>query len=178
MGRIRVVEGDITGAEVDVIVNAANTDLKLGSGVAAAIRERGGPAIQQECDRLGPIPLGEVALTGAGELPARYVIHAASMELGGQTAEEALRMTTRRALEVACEQELRSIAFPAIGTGVGGLSVQRCAEIMLAEVREHLAQKTSIEEVHFVLFGEPAYRMFEQVQDAERIRIQMEKLGR
>jgi len=178
MGRIRVVEGDISGAEVDVIVNAANTDLKLGSGVAGAIRERGGPSIQRECDCLGPVPLGEVALTGAGELPARHVIHAASMELGGQTTEEALRMATRRVFEVACEHGLRSIAFPAIGTGVGGLSVQRCAEIMLAEAREHLAQKTSIEEVRFVLFGEPAYRMFEQVEDAERIRIQMEKLGR
>ncbi len=176
MGRIRVVEGDICQEEVDAIVNAANTDLKLGAGVAGAIRELGGPAIQQECDRLAPVALGDAVLTGAGELPARHVLHAASLELGGQTTEETLRASTRRCLELACERELRSVAFPAIGTGVGGFSVQRCAEIMLEEARRHLDGETSIEEIRFVLFGEPAFRVFEHVDDARRIQLQMEKL--
>ncbi len=178
MGRIRVVEGDISRMEVDAIVNAANTELKLGKGVAAAIRDSGGPAVQEECDRLAPVSLGAAVLTGAGELPARHVIHAASMEPGSQTTEEVLRAVTRRSLELARERGLGSIAFPAIGTGVGGLSVQRCAEIMLDEARRHLDGETCVEEIRFVLFGEPAYRVFEHVDDARRIQAQMEKLRR
>ena len=178
MARILVQEGDLCDAEVDAIVNAANTQLLLGSGVAGAIRERGGPAIQAECDAHGPVPLGGAALTTAGELPARCVIHAAGMEPGGRVSEESLRACTRRALELAREHELQSLALPAIGTGVGGFPLQRCAEIMLAEVHAHLEGETTLAEVRFVLFGEPAYRMFEQVSDAEKIRLQMEKLRR
>ncbi len=176
MGRIRLLEGDICREEVDAIVNAANTELKLGTGVAGAIREQAGPAVQEECDGLAPVAVGEAVLTGAGRLPARHVLHAASMELGGPTTEEALRASTRRCLELACEHELRSIAFPALGTGVGGLSLRRCAEIMLEEARRHLDGETSVEEIRFVLFGEPAYRVFEDVDDARRILAQMEKL--
>jgi O-acetyl-ADP-ribose deacetylase (regulator of RNase III) len=176
--RIRLEEGDITQAAVDAIVNAANTDLVLGSGVAGAIRTRGGPEIQRECDAHGPIGLGEVALTGAGALPARHVIHAAGMRPGGKVEETALRSCTRKALELAEARGLHSLAFPAIGTGVGGFSVQRCAEVMLEEVRAHVARGSRIDEVRFVLFGEPAYRVFEQVDDAEKVRIQMEKLRR
>ncbi len=178
MARLLVQEGDLCDAAVDAIVNAANTQLVLGAGVAGAIRERGGPAIQAECDAHGPVPLGGAALTTAGELPARCVIHAAGMEPGGSVSEESLRDCTRRSLELAREHGLRSIALPAIGTGVGGFPLQRCAEIMLAEVQAHLAGETPLEEVRFVLFGEPAYRVFEQVQDAEKIRLQMEKLRR
>ena len=178
MARILVQEGDLCDAEVDAIVNAANTQLLLGSGVAGAIRERGGPAIQAECDAHGPVPLGGAALTTAGELPARCVIHAAGMEPGGRVSEESLRACTRRSLELAREHELHSLALPAIGTGVGGFPLQRCAEIMLAEVQAHLEGETSLGEVRFVLFGEPAYRVFEQVSDAEKIRLQMEKLRR
>jgi len=176
--RIRIEEGDITAAAVDAVVNAANTELILGSGVAGAIRERGGPSVQAECDRHGRVGLGEVALTGAGELEAEYVIHAAGMEPAGSVSEESLRACTRGALELASERKLRSIAFPAIGTGAGGFSLQRCAEVMLAEVDSHLESGSSLEEVRFVLFGEPAYRVFEQVRDAEKIRLQMEKLRR
>ena len=176
--KIRVVEGDLTEQAVDAIVNAANTDLKLGAGVAGAIRQRGGPTIQEKCDEIGPIPLGEAALTAAGELPARYVVHAATMELRGRTDPEALRSATRRSLEQARERGLRSIAFPALGTGVGGFSMQRCAEIMLEEVHHHADEGTTLEEVRFVLLGEPAYRVFEQVVDAERIRKQLERLRR
>ncbi len=178
MARIRIQEGDLTLEQVDAIVNAANTQLLLGSGVAGAIRERGGPSIQAECDAPGAVELGDAALTAAGDVPARDVIHAAGMDLGGGVSEESLRDCTRRSLELAREHGLRSIALPAIGTGVGGFPLQRCAEIMLAEVQAHLAGETPLEEVRFVLFGEPAYRVFEQVQDAEKIRLQMEKLRR
>jgi len=178
MGRILLSEGDLTAAAVDAIVNAANTELVLGSGVAGAIRQRGGPQIQEACAAHGPVPLGGAALTGAGKLPAKFVIHAAAMEPGGQVSEESLRAATRASLELARREKLRSLAFPAIGTGVGGFSLQRCAEVMLEEVRRHLAGETSLETVQFVLFGEPAYRVFEQVNDAERVRAGLARLRR
>lgn len=178
MGRILLSEGDITALAVDAIVNAANTELRLGSGVAGAIRERGGPGIQAECDAIGPVALGAAAVTGAGALPARHVIHAAAMRPGEKVSAESLRAATRASLELAREKGLHSIAFPALGTGVGGFSVQACAEIMLEEVRAHLAGATSLETVHFVLFGEPAYRVFEQVEDAERVRATLARFTR
>ncbi len=177
MARIRMAEGDITQAQVDAIVNAAATDLEMREGVARAIRERGGPAIQQECRRLGSIGIGEAVLTGGGDLPARYVIHAASQASDGSASEEAVRAATRRCLEIARDRALRSLAFPALGTGVGGLAMRSCAEIMLSEARRPV-EDDSLEEIRFVLFGEPAYRIFEQVEDAEHIRMQMEKLKR
>jgi O-acetyl-ADP-ribose deacetylase (regulator of RNase III) len=176
-GRITLCEGDITEQEVDAIVNAANTQLLLGSGVAGAIRSRGGPTIQQECDAHGAVELGGAAITGAGQLPARHVIHAAGMELGGAADEESVRACLRRSLELACEQGCVSVAVPAIGTGVGGLSLQRCAELSLDEARRALAASTSLAEVRFVLFGEPAYRVFEMVDDAARVAEQMKRLA-
>jgi O-acetyl-ADP-ribose deacetylase len=176
VARIRIEEGDLTSARVDAIVNAANTQLLLGSGVAGAVRARGGPSIQEECDRHGPVKLGEVALTGAGGLEARHVIHAAAMELGGSASEEAVRGATRRALELASEQGFHSIAFPALGTGAGGFPLGRCAEVMLEEVQDHLRGGTSLEEIHFVLYGEPALRVFEGVHDKARIEAQLKML--
>ena len=178
MARILLQEGDITDADVDAIVNAANTALQLGAGVAGAIREKGGPTIQAECNRHGPIGLGEAAITGAGALAAEYVIHAAGMDLGGRVTEDSLRACVRSSFELARQRGLARIAFPAIGTGVGGFAVQRCAEIMLEEAERQLAQETSLDEVRFILFGEPTYRMFEQVLDAGRIRAQLAKLER
>jgi O-acetyl-ADP-ribose deacetylase (regulator of RNase III) len=178
MTRISVQEGDLTQAEVDAVVNAANTDLVLGAGVAGAIREAGGASIQQECDRHGPVPLGGAALTGAGALPARHVIHAAGMALGSGPSEQSVRDSARHSLELAARHGLRSIAFPAIGTGVGGFPMQRCAEILIEEAQRHAESETSLDEIRFVLFGEPAYRIFEQVLDAGRIRAQLEKLKR
>jgi O-acetyl-ADP-ribose deacetylase (regulator of RNase III) len=178
MGRILLAEGDITALAVDAIVNAANTELQLGSGVAGAIRERGGPAIQAECDAHGPIPLGAAALTGAGKLAAKHVIHAAAMEPGARASEASIRAATRASLELARARRLRSIAFPALGAGVGAFPVQRCAEVMLEEVRAHLAGETTLDEVHFVLFGEPTYRVFEMVNDAERVRSTLARLAR
>lgn len=177
-GRIRIVEGDLTEQEVDAIVNAANSDLVLGAGVAGAIRARGGPSIQAECDAIGPIAVGGAALTGGGALPARYVIHAASMPPGGSASEESVRSAMRRALELAAERGLRSIAVPALGAGIAGFPLQRSAEILVEEARRHLAGETSLEEIRFVPFGEPAYRVFEMVHDAAKIAEQMERLAR
>lgn len=177
-GRIRFREGDITEEAVDAIVNAANSALRLGSGVAGAIRERGGPSIQEECDRVGPIAVGDAAVTGAGDLPARYVIHAASMAPGGAATEESIRSAFRRSLELAAERGCRTIAVPAIGAGVGGVPLRRCAEVLLEEARRHLAGPTSLEEVRFVLFGEQAYRLFESVDDGMKIAAQAERLAR
>ncbi len=176
--RIRIEEGDLTAAATDAIVNAANTDLVLGAGVAGAIREQGGPSVQAECDRHGPIGLGESALTGAGDLPARCVIHAAVLRLGEAPTEASIRAATRSALALARERGLRTIAFPALGTGVGGFPLQRAAELLLEETERHIAEGTPLEEVRFVLFGEPAYRVFEQVRDAARIRASLARLRR
>ncbi len=164
---IAVVKGDITEMEVDAIVNAANTRLVLGSGVAGAIRKKGGPAIQAECDALGPIALGEAAVTTGGALKARYVIHAAGIHPGGSVGRDSLVNTTVNSLIRADERRLRTIAFPAIGTGVGGFPMEECAEIMIEAVSEYLEMaNTSVEKVFFVLFDDPAYRVFEKVLNA------------
>jgi O-acetyl-ADP-ribose deacetylase (regulator of RNase III) len=160
--KITFLQGDITDADVDAVVNAANTQLQLGAGVAGAIRRRGGPTIQQECDAIGPIPLGGAALTSGGQLKARYVIHAASMHLGGLTSERSLRNSTINSLTRAEEKKLTSIAFPAIGTGIAGFPIARCAQIMLEEVKRHLSGPTALQQVLFVLFDEPSLRVFEQ----------------
>src|SRR5579859_5159452 len=118
--KIVIQQGDLTDMDTDAIVNAANNDLKLGAGVAGAIRRKGGEEIQRECDAIGSIPLGGAAITSGGALRARYVIHAASMQLGGDTSAHALRASTAHSLRIAAERELHTIAFPAIGTGIAG----------------------------------------------------------
>jgi len=173
---IRLIEGDITAQEVDAIVNAANTSLQMGAGVAGAIRDRGGPAIQAECDSLGGVALGGAAVTGAGRLRARYVIHAAGMQPGGAADEASVRAAARRSFQLANELGCRTLAVPAIGAGIGGLPMQRCAEVLLQEAREHLRGTTTLEEIRFVLFGEPSFRVFEMVQDAAKVAEQMERL--
>jgi len=162
--RTRIVtrQGDLTEADCEAVVNAANTDLILGAGVAGAIRTKGGPQIQAECDRHGPIPLGEAAVTSAGNLKARYVIHAAGMHLGGRASEESLRNATRNSLERAAEKKIKSVAFPAIGTGIAGFPMQRCAEVMLEEIRAHLAHERLPERVEMVLFDRTALTAFEE----------------
>jgi len=159
--RLELVLGDLTEADADAIVNAANNDLQLGGGLAGAIRRKGGPAIQQECDQIGPIPLGEAAITGAGLLKARYVIHAASMRLGHRTEPEHLVGSTRNSLLRADEHGLKTIAFPAIGTGIAGFPLDECARLMLATVRQHLdTGGSSLEKVLFVLYDRAAYQVF------------------
>jgi O-acetyl-ADP-ribose deacetylase (regulator of RNase III) len=174
--RIALREGDITEEQVDAIVNAANSRLVLAAGVAGAILRKGGPQIQAECDAIAPIEVGSAAITGAGNLPARWVIHAAGMPPGGSATEASLHASVRKSLELAREKGCRTIAIPAIGAGIGGLPVQRCAEILLSEAKEHLAGETSLEEIRFVLFGEPTFRIFEAAYDAAKIREQVEKL--
>src|SRR5271155_6175930 len=131
--RIKIIEGDLTEMDVDAIVNAANNDLQLGGGVAGAIRRKGGPEIQKECDDVGPVPVGGAAITTGGNLKARYVVHAASMQLGGLTSAQSLRSSTAHALRIAAQKELKTIAFPAVGTGIAGFPMRECAEIMLRE---------------------------------------------
>jgi O-acetyl-ADP-ribose deacetylase (regulator of RNase III) len=176
MGRIAICEGDITEQQVDAIVNAANSALVLGAGVAGAIRTKGGPRIQAECDAIAPIEVGDAAVTTAGDLPARYVIHAAGMAPGGSANGDSIRRSVRRSLELAVERGCRTVAIPAIGAGIGGFSAQRCAEILIEEARACLRTPSSLEEIRFVLFGEPMYRMFEMAHDAARVREQMERL--
>ena len=170
LDRIELRQGDITEMAADAIVNAANNQLLLGAGVAGAIRRKGGPSIQRECEAIGPIPVGEAAITGAGDLPARYVIHAASMSLGSRTTAESLRASVRNSLLRAREKGLKSVAFPAIGTGVAGFPMAECARTMFEEVLEHLAGETSLRKVYFVLYGEEAYRTFQRELEARRRR--------
>jgi O-acetyl-ADP-ribose deacetylase len=162
--KIILLQGDLTEMDVDAIVNAANNDLQLGGGVAGAIRRKGGDAIQKECDAIGSIPIGGAAITTGGTLRARYVIHAASMQLGGETTARALRSSTAHSLRIAAEHKLRSIAFPAVGTGIAGFPLPECAKIMLREVAEYLKNPTSLEKVYFVLFDARALAAFERVQ--------------
>ena len=161
--KIVLMQGDLTEMDVDAIVNAANNDLQLGGGVAGAIRRKGGDAIQRECDAIGSIPIGGAAITSGGKLRARFVIHAASMQLGGETTARALRASTAHSLRIAAEQGLRSIAFPAVGTGIAGFPVTECAQIMLRETIVHLKTPNSLEKIYFVLFDSQALSAFEKV---------------
>ena len=166
MAEIEVVEGDITKLELDAITNAANTDLRHGGGVAGAISRAGGPSIQAESDGLAPIDLGAAVATGGGDLPARWVIHAATMHLGGPTSAEAIRAATASALRVADELGARSLALVAFGTGVGGFPLDDAARIEAEEVRRHLGGETGLERVVFCVFGEPARAAFERAVGA------------
>lgn len=158
--RIVIQQGDLTEMDTDAIVNAANNDLVLGAGVAGAIRRKGGDAIQRECDAIGSIPVGYAAITTGGKLKARFVIHAASMQMGRRTDADTLRRSTMHSLRIANERDLKSIAFPAVGTGIAGFPLKECAEIMLREAAQHLQGETSLETIYFVLFDEVAEGVF------------------
>src|SRR5207253_6673409 len=162
---IEILQGDLTQQDVDAIVNAANNDLELGGGVAGAIARAGGPQIQAECRAIGPIEIGDAAITGGGALTARFVIHAASMRLGGRTSADSLRGSTRRSLEIANQHGLRSIAFPAVGTGIARFPIEECARIMVDEVIAHASTRSSLEEVRFVLFDGEAESAFRREAD-------------
>lgn len=160
--KIVLLQGDLTEMDADAIVNAANNDLQLGGGVAGAIRRKGGEQIQRECDAIGSIPVGGAAITSGGRLKARHVIHAASMQLGGATTERALRSSAAHALRIAAQNNLKTVAFPAVGTGIAGFPMRECADIMLAEAQKHLQGATSLEQVQFVLFDKQSLEIFEQ----------------
>jgi O-acetyl-ADP-ribose deacetylase (regulator of RNase III) len=179
--RIEIRQGDITEQpDVDAIVNAANTDLVLGSGVAGAIWSKGGDIINEEGQRQGPIPLGQAAVTTAGKLPNKFVIHAAAMgyraedeavpkKPGTDSSAEIIRNATLNSLLRAEERKLKSIAFPALATGVAGFPVDECAEVMIGAVRDYAAAtaESSIELVVFVLFTQGDYRIFERYNDKQ-----------
>ncbi len=159
---LELVEGDITEMDTDAIVNAANAQLVLGGGVAGAIRRKGGPRIQEECDRIGGTSVGGAVITTGGDLKARHVIHAVGPRMGEGNEDEKLRNATLNSLKVADEHGLKSIAFPAVSTGIFGFPIGRCAEIMLGAAVEHLRGKTGIERVVFCLFGWDSYEVFVQ----------------
>src|ERR1700730_18383323 len=160
---VHLVRGDLTEMDTDAIVNAANNDLQHGGGVAGLIRRKGGDVIQEESNAIGSIPVGGAAITSGGTLKARYVIHAASMQLGGRTTPHALRSSIAHSLRIAAQYGLKTIAFPAVGTGIAGFPLRECAEIMLSEAGKHLEGPTSIEKIYFVLFDKDAQKLFDEV---------------
>jgi O-acetyl-ADP-ribose deacetylase (regulator of RNase III) len=157
VAELEVIAGDVTKLEVDAIANAANTQLKHGGGVAAAISRAGGPEVQRESDEKAPIGLGEAVETTAGEMPARFVIHAATMELGGPTSAEIIERATRATLAKAEELGCRSLALVAFGTGVGGFPLEEAARIMVGAAREH---QGNLERIVFAVRGDEAERTF------------------
>jgi O-acetyl-ADP-ribose deacetylase (regulator of RNase III) len=159
--RIVILSGDLVDQQVDAVVNAANNDLVLGAGVAGAIRRRGGPSIQRECDEHGPVKVGDAAITGAGELPARHVIHAASMSLGGRTTHSSLRSSMDHVFRLAREHGVKTIAIPAVGTGIAGFPMEECAGVMAESLRDAQHDGWEPEEVRFILFGEADKHRFE-----------------
>jgi O-acetyl-ADP-ribose deacetylase (regulator of RNase III) len=164
--RVEVREADITKLEVDAIANAANTELAHGGGVAGAIARAGGPSIQEESNRLAPIGLGDAVATSGGDLPARWVIHAATMELGGPTSADVIRRATASTLAAADELGARSLALVAFGTGVGRFPVEEAARIEVEEVLRHIAAGSELETIVFAVFGEPARQAFEAALSA------------
>jgi O-acetyl-ADP-ribose deacetylase (regulator of RNase III) len=164
MSTIEVLETDITSLEVDAIANAANTQLMHGGGVAGAIARAGGPAITAESRDVAPIGLGSAVATSGGEMPCRWVIHAATMELGGPTSASIVRDATASTLRVAEELGARSLALVAFGTGVGGFPVDEAARIEVEEVRRHLAEGPGgcLDRVVFAVRGGAAVDAFQR----------------
>ncbi|HTP23739.1 MAG TPA: macro domain-containing protein [Solirubrobacteraceae bacterium] len=159
---IEVLDADITALEVDAIANAANTELRHGGGVAGAISRAGGPSIQAESNARAPIGLGEAIETSGGNMPCKWVIHAATMELGGPTSAEIIRAATAATLRKASELGARSLALVAFGTGVGGFPLDEAARIEIDEVSRYLeAGGTAIERVVFAVHGDAAREAFE-----------------
>jgi len=155
---LEVVEGDITELEVDAVANAANNELWMGAGVAGAIKRAGGAEIEQEAVAQAPIALGQAIATGAGNLRAKHVVHAAVMGQDLQTSAELISQATRRTLEVADELGAHSLAMPAFGTGVGGFPIERCAELMVTEARAF--EPANLERIVFAVFGHDAEHAF------------------
>ncbi len=163
--KIRIVEGNIALLDVEAVVNAANKFLKLGGGVAGAIRTYGGPLIQEECDRLAPIDVGQAVITGGGNLKAKYVIHAVGPVNGEGNEEAKLASATLSSLRIAKEKKIKDIAFPAISTGIFGFPVEKCSEIMLQAAMDFLRKSDFPKEILFCLYGQEAYSVFLKTLD-------------
>jgi O-acetyl-ADP-ribose deacetylase len=166
MAAIEALDADITALDVDAIANAANTRLLHGGGVAAAIARAGGPAIDEESRQRAPVALGEAVETSGGAMPCRWVIHAATMELGGPTSADVIRRATASTLARAEDLGARSLALVAFGTGVGGFPLEEAARIEVDEVRRHLATGSQLERIVFAVRGEPARAAFQAAIDA------------
>jgi len=162
MATIEVQQGDITKLEVDAIANAANTELIHGGGVAGAIARAGGRAVEEESERKAPIGLGEAVETTAGDMPSKWVIHAATMELGGPTSAAIIRDATASTLRKADELGARSLALVAFGTGVGGFPLEEAARIEIEEVRAYLDAGGKLERIVFAVHGDQAREAFER----------------
>jgi O-acetyl-ADP-ribose deacetylase (regulator of RNase III) len=163
---IELTEGDITDLATDAIVNAANTALKLGGGVAGAIAKKGGPKIQEECDKIGGTHVGGAVITSGGNLKARYVIHAVGPVHGTEHEDAKLKDATLNSLKLAEEHNLRSVAFPAISTGVYGFPKDRCATIMLSTTIAYLEGPTKLQKVVFCLYDKQTFNIFKDNLDA------------
>lgn len=157
---LELVQGDITEMETDAIVNAANAQLVLGGGVAGAIKRKGGPAIQEECNRIGGTQVGGAVITTGGNLKARHVIHAVGPRMGEGDEDGKLKEATLNSLKIAEQHQLESISFPAISTGIFGYPVDRCARIMLSTAIEYLGEEPGIRRVVFCLYGEESFSTF------------------
>ena len=158
---LELVEGDITEMQTDAIVNAANAHLTLGGGVAGAIRRKGGPEIQKQCNKIGGTFVGGAVITTGGNLKARHVIHSVGPRMGEGDEDQKLKNATLNSLKLADQNNLKSIAFPAISSGIFGFPIQRCAEIMLKTTMDYLKGQTGLEKVAFCLFGQDSYEVFE-----------------
>lgn len=161
--QIELVSGDITEMEVDAIVNAANSRLQMGGGVAGAILKQGGYVIQEECDKIGPIPVGTAAITSGGKLKAKYVIHAVGPRMGEGDEDEKLQNATLNSLKLAEQHSIQTIAFPAISTGIFRFPVERCASIMLTTAAGFIKSRTVIKKVIFCLYDTKTYMVFQSV---------------
>ena len=159
---LEVVEGDITEMETDAIVNAANTQLVLGGGVAGAIRRKGGPEIQKQCNKIGGTFVGGAVITDGGNLKAKYVIHAVGPCMGEGNEDQKLKNATLNSLKLADQNNIKSISFPAISTGIFGYPIDRCAKVMLDTSIEHIKGSTGLEKIVFCLFGQDNYKVFEE----------------
>jgi O-acetyl-ADP-ribose deacetylase (regulator of RNase III) len=154
-----VVDGDIAALAVDAVANAANDHLWMGAGVAGALKRAGGDEIEREAVAKGPIPVGDAVATGAGELPAKWVIQGAVMGQNLRTSAQLVERTTRSVLRLADELGAESLALPAFGTGVGGFPLEECAQLMVGAARAH--EPRTLRRLVFAVFGEEARRAFE-----------------
>jgi O-acetyl-ADP-ribose deacetylase (regulator of RNase III) len=160
--KIRLIQGDITELDTDVIVNAANAQLIMGGGVAGAIRRKGGPTIQGECNQIGGTFVGGAVITTGGNLKAKHVIHAVGPRMGEGNEDEKLKNTTLNSLRLMDKHNLKTIAFPAISTGIFGYPIDRCAKIMISNAKEYLMGETKIEEIIFCLYTSSDFEVFEK----------------
>lgn len=158
--RIILTKGGVTDIDVYTVVNEANTDLILGVGVVGAIRKKGSPSIQEECNRIGKIPLGEAAVTAAGNLKAKFVIHAAAMGFRNNNTKESLKIALLNSLKSVIDKNIKNFTFPATGIGIGGFSLNEGSRILLKTVISFLSENLNLKKVYVFLFGERMFGVF------------------